>query len=80
MLPDRERERYSRQIALLGEEAQERLSKARLAIVGAGGLGCPVALYLAAAGVGEVRLVDGDIVDLTNLNRPGAHTRLFYTS
>ncbi|HQD24788.1 MAG TPA: HesA/MoeB/ThiF family protein [Methanoculleus sp.] len=74
MLTDRERERYSRQIALLGEEAQERLSKARLAIVGAGGLGCPVALYLAAAGVGEIRLIDGDLVDLTNLNRQVLHT------
>ncbi|MGE4374966.1 MAG: ThiF family adenylyltransferase, partial [Methanoculleus sp.] len=74
MLTDRERERYSRQIALLGEEAQERLSKARLAIVGAGGLGCPVALYLAAAGVGEIRLIDGDLVDMTNLNRQVLHT------
>ena len=74
MLTDRELERYRRQVALFGEEAQERLSKARLAIVGAGGLGCPVALYLAAAGVGEVRLIDGDVVDRTNLNRQVLHT------
>jgi len=74
MLTDRERERYRRQIALFGEEAQERLATARLAIVGAGGLGCPIALYLAAAGVGEIRLIDGDLVDLTNLNRQVLHT------
>lgn len=73
MLTDREPGRYRRQVALFGEEAQERLASARVVIVGAGGLGCPVALYLAAAGVGEVRLVDGDVVDRTNLNRQVLH-------
>ncbi|MCK9308020.1 MAG: HesA/MoeB/ThiF family protein [Methanoculleus sp.] len=73
MLTDREPGRYRRQVALFGVEAQERLANARVVIVGAGGLGCPVALYLAAAGVGEVRLVDGDIVDRTNLNRQVLH-------
>jgi adenylyltransferase/sulfurtransferase len=73
MLTDREPGRYRRQVALFGEEAQERLASARVVIVGAGGLGCPVALYLAAAGVGEVRLVDGDVVDRTNLNRQVPH-------
>ncbi|MCM2465801.1 HesA/MoeB/ThiF family protein [Methanoculleus oceani] len=73
MLTDRELERYRRQVALFGEEAQERLASARVVIVGAGGLGCPVALYLAAAGIGEVRLVDGDVVDRTNLNRQVLH-------
>ncbi len=73
MLTDRELERYRRQVALFGEEAQERLASARVVIVGAGGLGCPAALYLAAAGIGEVRLVDGDVVDRTNLNRQVLH-------
>jgi adenylyltransferase/sulfurtransferase len=73
MLTDREPGRYRRQVALFGEEAQERLASARVVIVGAGGLGCPVALYLAAAGIGEVRLVDGDVVDRTNLNRQVLH-------
>ncbi|KAF5082935.1 HesA/MoeB/ThiF family protein [Methanoculleus horonobensis] len=73
MLTDREPERYRRQVALFGEEAQERLGRARVVIVGAGGLGCPVALYLAAAGIGEIRLVDGDVVDRTNLNRQVLH-------
>jgi adenylyltransferase/sulfurtransferase len=73
MLTDRELERYRRQIALFGEEAQERLANARVVIVGAGGLGCPAALYLAAAGLSEIRLVDGDVVDRTNLNRQVLH-------
>ena len=63
--------RYDRQIALpeLGEAGQARLAAARVLIVGAGGLGSPVALYLAAAGIGRLGLVDFDVVDETNLQR-----------
>lgn len=73
MLTVRERERYARQILLFGEEGQERLKKAKVFIAGAGGLGCPIALYLAVAGVGEILLVDRDTVDRTNLNRQVLH-------
>jgi len=73
MLTTRERERYARQILLFGEEGQERLKKAKVFIAGAGGLGCPIALYLAVAGVGEIRLVDRDTVEQTNLNRQVLH-------
>lgn len=61
--------RYSRQIPLLGAEGQERLSRSTVAVVGLGGLGSTVSLYLAAAGVGRLVLVDGDRVEEGNLNR-----------
>ncbi|HJS77849.1 MAG TPA: molybdopterin-synthase adenylyltransferase MoeB [Burkholderiales bacterium] len=63
--------RYSRHILLseFGIEGQERLRAASALIVGAGGLGCPAALYLAAAGIGRLTIADGDKVDLTNLQR-----------
>ncbi len=67
--------RYSRHILLdaIGIEGQERLLDARALLIGAGGLGSPVALYLATAGVGQLTIVDHDNVDLTNLQRQVAH-------
>jgi molybdopterin/thiamine biosynthesis adenylyltransferase len=68
---DRQLLRYSRHILLaeIGIEGQERLRAARALVVGAGGLGCPAALYLAASGIGRLTIADGDKVDLTNLQR-----------
>ncbi len=67
--------RYSRHILLeeIGVEGQERLMAAHALVIGAGGLGSPVALYLGTAGVGRITLVDHDTVDLTNLQRQIAH-------
>jgi molybdopterin-synthase adenylyltransferase len=68
--------RYSRHILLeeIGVEGQERIAAAHALVIGAGGLGSPVALYLGTAGVGTITLVDHDNVDLTNLQRQIAHT------
>lgn len=74
MLSERERERYRRQTMLFGEEGQERLKKAHIFIAGAGGLGSPVSLYLAVAGIGTITIADMDVVDQTNLNRQILHT------
>ena len=67
--------RYSRQIMLpeIEIEGQEKLLRATAIIVGAGGLGCPVGLYLASAGIGNLIIIDDDDVDLSNLQRQIAH-------
>ena len=68
--------RYSRHILLddIGIEGQQRLLDAHALVIGAGGLGSPVALYLGSAGVGRITIVDHDTIDLTNLQRQIAHT------
>src|SRR5512136_3184435 len=73
MLSERERERYKRQILLFGEEGQEKLKRAHIFIAGAGGLGSPISIYLAVAGIGTITVVDKDVVELTNLNRQILH-------
>jgi sulfur-carrier protein adenylyltransferase/sulfurtransferase len=74
-LTDSQRERYSRHILLpeVGEAGQEKLLKAKVLLLGAGGLGSPAALYLAAAGVGTLGIVDADTVDASNLQRQILH-------
>ncbi len=75
-LNDNQLLRYSRHILLneIGVEGQQKLGAARMLVVGAGGLGSPAAYYLASAGVASIVLVDGDAVDLTNLQRQILHT------
>ncbi len=75
MLTSGERERYDRQIMMgeIGQGGQEKLKRSRVVIAGSGGLGSPIAVYLAAAGIGMIRLVDHDQVTLSNLNRQILH-------
>jgi len=75
MLTINELERYDRQIMIadIGEEGQEKLKRARVFIAGTGGLGSPAAIYLTAAGVGKICVVDHDRVELSNLNRQVLH-------
>jgi len=71
ILTEKQKERYSRQIIspVIGEEGQEKLSKIKVLQIGAGGLGSPFALYLTAAGINELTIVDNDILDISNLQR-----------
>src|SRR6202044_4058818 len=74
-LTDTQFERYARHLILdeVGEEGQEKLLASRVLVIGAGGLGSPMLMYLAAAGVGTIGIVDNDRVDLTNLQRQIVH-------
>jgi molybdopterin/thiamine biosynthesis adenylyltransferase len=73
MIDDGDLDRYDRQIRLFGAEGQEKLKRAKVFIAGAGGLGSPISIYLAAAGIGKIVLVDKDVVELSNLNRQILH-------
>ncbi len=74
-LTDQQIERYARHIVLpeIGEEGQEKLLESKVLVVGAGGLGSPLLLYLAAAGVGTLGVIDDDVVDFSNLQRQVIH-------
>lgn len=76
MLSNEELQRYSRHIVLegVGEEGQNALKEAKVLVIGAGGLGAPVTMYLAAAGVGCIGLADADVVDVSNLQRQVLYT------
>jgi adenylyltransferase/sulfurtransferase len=69
VLSKEQKERYQRQIAVIGEDGQEKIGRTRLLIAGAGGLGSTAALFAAMAGFGTIRIIDPDCIEETNLNR-----------
>ena len=75
MLNDDDLNRYARQVIIpnFEEDGQENLLNTKCLIVGAGGLGCPVALHASAAGFGHIEIYDEDIIEISNLNRQIAH-------
>ena len=75
MLTPEEKQRYDRQIIIpgIGDDGQEKLKKARVVIAGTGGLGSPISFYLTASGIGTLRIIDNDKVELSNLNRQILH-------
>ncbi|MFP4561730.1 MAG: HesA/MoeB/ThiF family protein [Spirochaetia bacterium] len=75
MINNEDRKRYHRQLIIdqWGDEVQEKLSHTRVTLIGAGALGSPAALYLAAAGIGRLKIIDKDKVELSNLNRQIIH-------
>lgn len=75
MISNAEKERYDRQIMIeeIGEAGQEKLKKTSIFIAGAGGLGSPISIYLAAAGIGRICIADQDSVEMSNLNRQILH-------
>src|SRR6516162_3320703 len=77
VLTNEQKERYRRHLVIpeVGEEGQAKLLRSKVLLMGAGGLGSPAALYLAAAGVGTLGIVDMDVVDLSNLQRQVLHTQ-----
>ncbi len=73
ILTEKELKRYIRQIPLIGNDGQDKLKRAKILIAGAGGLGSPIATYLACAGIGRIVIVDNDTVSVSNLNRQILH-------
>ncbi len=73
MLSDTEKKLYSRQIMMIGEDGQNHLKNSMVIVAGCGGLGSPIVNYLAVAGVGNIRIIDMDNVELSNLNRQILH-------
>ena len=69
MLSEKELTRYDRQVMIFGKEAQKKLKKAKVAIVGLGGLGSPISIYLTAERIGQLLLIDEQKPELSNLNR-----------
>ena len=73
MLTENELKRYERQIRIFGADGQEKLKNAKVFVAGAGGLGSAISIYLAAAGIGRIRIVDHEKIELSNLNRQILH-------